>query len=73
MVVEDRNWFSDVAVKKVRNGRNTRFWLDRWTGDSPLCLAFPRLFSLSIQKEASVGDLRVMAGDRWVWGLELSG
>lgn len=44
-------------VRKVSNGRGTSFWKDRWIGDKPLALSFPRLFSISLQKEAKVRDL----------------
>jgi hypothetical protein len=39
------------------NGINTRFWLDNWLGPISLCEKFPRLFSISLQKEASVASL----------------
>jgi hypothetical protein len=39
------------------NGVTTSFWLDCWVGDSPLKDRFPRLFSISIQKEATVADV----------------
>jgi hypothetical protein len=43
--------------------------MDCWVGNSPLCEQFPRLFSISIQKEALVCDLRVRTedGERWNW------
>lgn len=50
-------WFTDRVVKKISNGRGTSFWKDRWIGDKPLALAFPRIYSISSQKEATVGDL----------------
>ncbi|RVW20629.1 4-hydroxy-tetrahydrodipicolinate reductase 2, chloroplastic [Vitis vinifera] len=39
------------------NGRRVRFWRDRWCGDSPLCVSFPSLFALSIDKGAWVADI----------------
>ena len=36
----------------VGNGRRVRFSRDRCRGDSPLCVSFPSLFALSIDKEA---------------------
>ena len=41
----------------VGNGRRVRFWRDRWYGDSPLCVSFPSLFALSVDKEAWVADI----------------
>ena len=34
-----------------------RFWRDRWCGDSPLCMSFPSLFALTVEKEAWVVDI----------------
>ena len=42
---------------RVGNGRRVRFWRDRWCGDSPLCLLFPSLFVLAVDKEARVADI----------------
>nr|GEV97633.1 RNA-directed DNA polymerase, eukaryota, reverse transcriptase zinc-binding domain protein [Tanacetum cinerariifolium] len=41
---------------RVGNGRSTMFWKDLWIGDSPLCLAFPRLYALDNNKEGTVAD-----------------
>ena len=41
----------------VGNGRRVRFWKDRWCRDSPLCVSFPSLFALSVDKEAWVADI----------------
>ena len=41
----------------VGNGRRVRFWRDRWYGDSPLCVSFPSLFALFVDKEAQVADI----------------
>jgi len=51
------NWFSNNMVRKVSNGRGTSFWNDKWTGEQPLAILFPRLFSISTQQEAKVRDL----------------
>lgn len=50
-------WFTDRAVRKISNGRGTSFWKDRWIGEQPLAPLFPRIYSISSQKEATVGDL----------------
>nr|GEV87033.1 RNA-directed DNA polymerase, eukaryota [Tanacetum cinerariifolium] len=41
---------------RVGNGRNTNFWKDLWIGDSRLCLMFPRLYALDINKDGSVAN-----------------
>ncbi|PWA72892.1 hypothetical protein CTI12_AA264760 [Artemisia annua] len=42
--------------KKIGNGSTTRFWLDRWVGNAPLCFTFPRLFRLDSQPQCYVSD-----------------
>ena len=51
------NWFSSRVEQKVVNGRGASFWNDRWIGEQSLAITFPQLFSLSLQKDAKVGDL----------------
>lgn len=41
---------------KLDDGCSTMFWKDIWVGQSPLSESFPRLFGLSVSKEASVAD-----------------
>ncbi|XP_045802983.1 uncharacterized protein LOC123896664 [Trifolium pratense] len=54
----NHNWFDQSVVKKLGNGMCTSFWKDTWVGDRPLCDRFPRLFSISTQKDALVADVR---------------
>jgi hypothetical protein len=53
----DNNWFSQQVIRKMGNGAQTSFWRDSWTGTVPLCEKFPRLYSISIQKEEPVANL----------------
>ncbi|GJU02311.1 hypothetical protein Tco_1112649 [Tanacetum coccineum] len=46
--------FRSHCKKRVGNGNDTRFWLDRWIGDKPLSVNFPRLFALELNKDVSV-------------------
>jgi hypothetical protein len=66
-----QNWFNSEIVKKAGNGMNTSFWNDKWRGDSCFRLRYPRLFSISNQKEAKVGEVgvRVEEGVDWrfIW------
>ncbi|AET03565.1 hypothetical protein MTR_8g073020 [Medicago truncatula] len=39
--------------------RSAYFWKDPWLGDIPLRICFPRLFQVSIQKEAKVFDMTI--------------
>jgi hypothetical protein len=52
-----QNWFAQNLEKKLGNGINTSFWNDNWVGNFSLKDRFPRLFSISTQKEAMVTDL----------------
>jgi hypothetical protein len=42
--------------RNLGNGASTRFWLDIWIGNLSLKERFPRLFSISNQKDALVAD-----------------
>jgi hypothetical protein len=62
----DTNWFGRSVKRNLGNGASTSFWLDTWVGNSPLKDRFPRLFSISNQKEALVADLWGGSGvGRW--------
>ena len=65
------NWFEENIRRVVGDGRDTLFWYDRWIGDLPLCLKFPRLFDLAVEKECSVGEMEGRGwgndGGAWVW------
>jgi hypothetical protein len=63
------NWFSNNVVRKVSNGRGTSFWKDKWIGEQPLAILFPRLFSISTHKEAKVGDLWSFIEGTVLWNL----
>ncbi|GAU23391.1 hypothetical protein TSUD_334390 [Trifolium subterraneum] len=66
--VESQNWLSEVFIRRLGNGALTRFWIDNWIGDHPLCVVFPRLFSLSSQQSDSVQQVVVSDGGenrRW--------
>jgi hypothetical protein len=65
--VQSKKWFSKVLVRRVNNGVSTLFWSHVWCGDLPLAEAFPRLFSLSVQKEASIAELVVVRNDQIDW------
>ena len=41
----------------IGNRRRVRLWRDRWCGDPPLCVPFPSLFDLSVDKEAWMADI----------------
>jgi hypothetical protein len=41
----------------VNNGESISFWLDRWTGDKPLCLEFPVLYYLALNQGCTVREI----------------
>ncbi|KAK2425495.1 hypothetical protein QL285_035737 [Trifolium repens] len=55
-VVVSKNWLPNSIVQKVGNESSTNFWLANWVADTPLASLFPRLFSLSLQKESMVEE-----------------
>lgn len=57
--MDELNWFNSKVTRRVGSGENTRFWELAWRVDQPFRLKYLRLFSLSNQKEAMVGELRV--------------
>jgi hypothetical protein len=61
--VDSSNWLEDAIVRRIGNGMYTRFWKDVWIGEEPLCQKFPRLFSLSLQKDKLVGELLMEEGE----------
>jgi hypothetical protein len=64
------SWFGQNVSRKIGNGYSTRFWHDCWTGTSPLCDRFPRLFSISTIKDGLVGEVWVNRERLWsgAWG-----
>ncbi|GAU25119.1 hypothetical protein TSUD_274080 [Trifolium subterraneum] len=69
-LTEEGSWFAKNISRRVGRGDTTRFWKDCWVGQVPLCESFPRLFSISLQKEALVSEIRV-GGEGvswWEWG-----
>ncbi|KAL7181996.1 hypothetical protein ACSBR1_040833 [Camellia fascicularis] len=54
------------------NGSRIRFWVDLWLGSHSLCLEFPRLYSLSVEKEVSLCNIveRKRQSDEWVFNFQ---
>jgi hypothetical protein len=65
--VSGKNWISESIRRKVGNGVGTSFWNSNWVGGTPLAVVFPRLYSLSIQKEGTVCDFLLEDGDTRLW------
>ena len=56
-------------MQKVGNGQNTRFWEDVWLGELSLREQFPRLYSMSNQKDCVIAECGIWDGSIWVWNL----
>ncbi|GJV92708.1 RNA-directed DNA polymerase, eukaryota [Tanacetum coccineum] len=41
---------------RVGNGLCTQFWNEVWIGDTQLCVMFPRIYALEINKDCTVAD-----------------
>nr|GEX17677.1 RNA-directed DNA polymerase, eukaryota, reverse transcriptase zinc-binding domain protein [Tanacetum cinerariifolium] len=50
--------FKSHCKIRVGNGLSTRFWLDYWATDQPLCIRFPRIFALENNKVVSIASRR---------------
>ncbi|GJW49028.1 RNA-directed DNA polymerase, eukaryota [Tanacetum coccineum] len=44
------------AMESIMNVINTKFWFDRWKGDKPFRVAFPRLFALETNNQFSIAE-----------------
>ncbi|MCH96809.1 putative non-LTR retroelement reverse transcriptase related [Trifolium medium] len=64
----NNNWFAQNVVKILGNGTSTRFWEDIWVGETPLKERFPRLYSISIQRAATVAEIYTVS-DSSQWSL----
>jgi len=62
-----QDWLNLVVVRKFGNGMTTSFWNDRWKGDKCFRLKYHRLYSVSNQKEAVVGEVGDFLGPRLEW------
>ncbi|GKB77483.1 reverse transcriptase domain, reverse transcriptase zinc-binding domain protein, partial [Tanacetum coccineum] len=54
----------------VGNGKEIRFWLDRWSGEGKLCDRFPRLYHLDSRKEGRVANKGRWVDSEWRWEWE---
>lgn len=61
------NWFNSEVVRRVGNGLNSSFWNDTWKGGRCFRDKYPRLFLISMQKEAKVGEIGLVSGQDIDW------
>lgn len=60
-------WFNGEVCRKVGNGLKTSFWKVKWRDGGSFAQKYPRLFSISNQKEALVGEIGVVVEAGWNW------
>jgi hypothetical protein len=65
-VAPGKNWLLESIGHSLGNGNSTSFWNTKWIGDTPLAVAYPRLFSLSNHKDKVVRDFLDTNGS-WVF------
>jgi hypothetical protein len=64
---KDNGWFFSAVERKIGRGDETKFWEELWVGNQPLCDRFPRLYSISIQREVMVSNMGSWIDNAWRW------
>lgn len=67
--LNDSKWFENAFSWKVGNGDKCRFWKDSWLEEQSLQQKFPRLFSVSVQKDSLICEVWSSSGNTWSWDL----
>ncbi|GJV06394.1 putative reverse transcriptase domain-containing protein [Tanacetum coccineum] len=62
--------FSSYCIRVLGDGKDIRFWVDRWVDNRRLCDRFPRFYHLDRRKEGSVWDKESWVNDMWCWEWE---
>jgi hypothetical protein len=52
-----KHLFKLGAKHSIRDGRRTKFWMDRWVGEAPLKDRFPDLFNIACSQMDSVAQV----------------
>ncbi|KAK7258739.1 hypothetical protein RIF29_24323 [Crotalaria pallida] len=63
----ESDWFLDGIKKVIGDGSSTKFWTNIWFGNSSLKLTFPRLFSITRNKDETVAHVRRLSAEGWSW------
>ena len=63
------NWFNSEVVREVGNGLTSSFWNDVWRGEVCFRVKYPRLFLISANREALVGEVGVVLDHGLEWRL----
>lgn len=63
-------WFNESICRRIGNGKEVAFWNENWVDRGELSSLFPRLFTLSNQKDATISEMRIWEDGRWRWKFE---
>ena len=64
-----RSIIDEGMIVKIGNGNSVRFWHDRWCDIGVLKTAFPRLYTISLQKNLNVSQMGEWQDNFWAWQL----
>jgi len=63
------NDFEDRGRWEVGDGKEIRFWEDKWVDNVPLKHKFPRLFSISLNTGHHLTQVGIWSNNSWSWEL----
>lgn len=61
------NWFVDGISLRLGSGEKIKSWHDKWVGPEPLMHVYPRLYSVTANKYATVSEMGQWSGELWLW------
>lgn len=64
-----RSIVEDGLSLSVGNGDSIRFWHDKWCDSEPVKVSFPRLLSISSQKDFYISQMGYWQDNSWIWAL----
>ncbi|WJX66218.1 hypothetical protein P8452_50797 [Trifolium repens] len=64
------NWLEDGLIHNIGDGGDTNFWHNNWCPVGPLAIAFPRLYRISLQMEATIQEMGMWASGTWNWQIK---
>lgn len=59
--------FRECVQFQVGDGNRISFWIDFWCGDTSLCLTYPELYQISLDKDGTVTDSVALVNGQRVW------
>jgi len=63
------NDFEDKGRRVVGDGKEIKFWKDKWVDNESLKQKFPRLFSFSLNIGRTLSQVGVWNDNYWLWKL----